>query len=267
MRFARFMKKAPLIGAFFLLGTWLTSAGAANCEAPADSTLVKIRYVHDGDTFVLADDTRVRLIGINTPELGRDGKPDQPLAIRARDKVRQLLFQAGNRAQLLVGQQPRDKYKRQLANLWLPDGRNLTATLLELGLGWQIAIPPNVSFVDCYARAESSARQTKKGVWQVPAYQLQSSTKLSLRDTGFQRIGGHIIRVNHAGGATWINLEGRFAIRISDKSRQWFQQLPDSNWVGRELEASGWVYQVRGELRMNVRHPIMLRLQGGRSRP
>lgn len=261
MRVTRLQKKVPLVGAFFLLGVWSTTVGATDCEAPADSIPVKVRYIHDGDTFVLADDTRVRLIGINTPELGRDGKPAQPLAIRARDAVRQLLFQAGNRARLLPGPQPRDKYRRQLANLWLPDGRSLTAVLLESGLGWQVAIPPNVRFADCYTAAASTAKQAKKGVWQVAAYRPKPSASLSLRDTGFQRVSGRIIRVNHGGGATWINFEGRFAARIPDKSRQEFQQLPDNKWLGRKLEVSGWVYQVRGELRMNVGHPAMLRLK------
>ena len=260
MRFLRLMKKAPLVGAFFVLGAWQAPVSADSCERPANTTLVKVRHVQDGDTFVLADNTRVRLIGINTPELSRDDQPAQPLSIRARDRVRQLLFQSGNHAQILVGQQPKDKHKRQLANLWLPDGRNLAATLLEAGLGWQVAIPPNVRFVDCYTAAESTARQTEKGVWQQTDYHDRPSAGLSLRDTGFQHVKGRIIRVNHGGGATWINLEGSFAIRIPDNSQNWFRQMPDSSWVGRELEVRGWAYQVRGELRVTVEHPAMLSL-------
>jgi len=254
------MKKAPLVGAFFVLGAWLAPVSADSCEPPTDTTLVKVRHVQDGDTYVLADDTRVRLIGINTPELSRDNQPAQPLSIRARDRARQLLFQSGNHAQALVGKQPKDQHNRQLANLWLPDGRNLAAVLLEAGLGWRVAIPPNVRFTECYAAAESTARQEKKGVWQLDAYHDRPSVDLSLRDTGFQHVKGRIIRVNHGGGATWINLEGRFAIRIPDKSRQWFKQLPDSSWIGRELEVRGWIYQVRGELRVTIEHPAMLSL-------
>jgi endonuclease YncB( thermonuclease family) len=258
MGYFRLMKKAPLVGAFFMLGGWYAAAGADNCKPPADTTLVKVRYVQDGDTFVLADDTRLRLIGINTPELANDGKPAQPLSIRARDRARQLLFQSGNRAQLLPGKQPEDQHKRQLAYLWLPDGRNLSAVLLEAGLGWQVAIPPNVRFSECYVAAESNARKNSKGVWQLAGYHNRPSARLGLRDTGFQHVKGRIIRVNRGGGATWVNLEGRFAIRIPDNSRKWFRQMPDNSWVGRELEVRGWVYQVRGELRVTVEHPAML---------
>ena len=34
-----------------------------------------VDYIHDGDTLRLRDGRRVRLIGINTPELTRDNKP------------------------------------------------------------------------------------------------------------------------------------------------------------------------------------------------
>jgi endonuclease YncB( thermonuclease family) len=260
MRFCRLIKKAPLVGAFFVLGLWLTPVSADTCKSPADTTLVKVRHVQDGDTIILADGTRIRLIGINTPELGHDDRPAQPLSIRARDRVRQLLFQSGNSAQVLVGKQPKDNHKRQLAHLWLPDGRNLAAILLEAGLGWQVAIPPNVRLANCYTAAESTARRNKKGVWQEPDYHDRRSTDLGLRDSGFQHVKGRVIRVNRGGGATWINLEGRFAIRIPDNSSKWFRQMPDSSWIGRELEVRGWAYQARGELRMTIEHPAMLDL-------
>ena len=269
MRFLRLIKKAPLVGAFFVLGVWLSPVSADSCEPPANTTLVKVRHVQDGDTLVLADDTRVQLVlQLEDSQraaltAGHDNLPAQPLSIRARDRVRQLLFQSGNHAQMLVGQQPKDKHKRQLANLWLPDGRNLTAVLLEAGLGWLVAIPPHVRCTECYAAAESTARQDEKGVWQQTDFHDRPSAGLSLRDPGFQHVKGRIIRVNHGGGATWINLEGRFAIRIPDKSRQWFKQLPDSNWIGRELEVRGWAYQTRGELRMTIEHPAMLGLTAG----
>jgi hypothetical protein len=68
------------------------------------------------------------------------------------------------------------------------------------------------------------------------------------------------VRVNHGGGATWINLQGRFAVRIPDEDLQEFQQAPAQNWIGRELEVRGWVYQTRGELRVTISHPANLRL-------
>lgn len=252
------LQKAPLVGAFFVLATWLWPVLADDCAPPADARTVKVRFVHDGDTLVLTDDTRVRVIGINTPEVARDGRPAEPLAIRARDRLRQLVFQNSNKLRLLPGEQKRDRHGRTLAYLWLPDGTDVSAELLRQGLGWLVAIPPNIRQVACHQAAEAEARTARRGVWQLDAYKPRASASLSLRTEGFQRIRGKVVRVNHGGGATWINLEGRFAIRIRDKDLPLFTSPPNRTWVGKELEVRGWVYQSRGELRANIGHPANL---------
>jgi micrococcal nuclease len=254
------LKKAPLVGAFFMLYAWLWPALADGCAPPGDAQLVKARFVHDGDTLMLSDNTRVRLIGINTPEVAHDQQPAEPLAIRARDRLRQLLFQNNDQLLMLPGEQKRDRHGRALAYLWLPDGTYITADLLRAGLGWLVAIPPNVSFIDCHKAAEDTARAAQLGVWKLDAYKPKDSASLNLRTEGFQRVRGRIVRVNQGGGATWINLQGRFAIRIRDKDLPLFTQPPTPKWIGHELEVRGWVYQSKGELRVNIGHPANLQL-------
>jgi micrococcal nuclease len=243
-------RKAPWIGAFFLLLGWQQTAVAGACAPPSGAEPVQIRYVRDGDTLVLADNRKIRLIGINTPEIGQDGRPAQALAIEARDRLRQLLFEQGNKAQAVYG-----------ADLWLTDGRNLSAEMLREGLGWAITIPPNTRFLDCYVESEQSARAAARGVWGHRDYAVQTAKQLNLRSNGFQLVKGQAVRVNHGGGATWVNLEGRFAVRIPDEDLHWFSHPPDSSWIGEQVQVRGWVYAVRGELRVTVRHPTALELQ------
>ena len=53
-----------------------------------DPVLVKVNYVVDGDTFFAQfpdGEEKIRLIGINTPELGFDGMEDECYAADARD--------------------------------------------------------------------------------------------------------------------------------------------------------------------------------------
>ena len=239
-------KEALLSGAFFLLLAQLIPAAAEPCGPPGDAPLVKVRYVHDGDTLVLADDTRVRLIGINTPEVGSDGQPAQPLAIRARDHLRQLLFKHNNQVRLQEGEQRQDQHRRTLAYLWLPDGTDISSDLLRAGLGWPVAIPPDTRFLDCHEQAETEARQAQRGVWARGAYPALKSASLGLRTSGFQRVRGRVVRINHGGGATWINLQGRFAVRIPDEDLHEFRQPPTQDWIGRELEVRGWVVSDEG---------------------
>jgi len=198
------LKKAPA-GAFFVLvcGAWSTAALALDCGPPADAETVRVRYVYDGDTLTLENDRKIRVIGINTPELARDNKPAEPLSIRARDRLRQLVFTSGNRVQLVYGEQRKDRYGRYLADLWDSRNRSLTEQLLSEGLGWQAVITPNVRLLDCYRAAQNRARKAARGVWGHPAWKARKASDLTLRDTGFQRVHGRVTRINRGGRATW----------------------------------------------------------------
>ena len=105
------------MGAFFVCGLVFFAGDLfADCSAhQANLEPATVRYVSDGDTVVLTDQRRVRLIGINTPELGHKGNPNQPLAIRARDQLRALLFTENNRVKLRLGKEKQDRHGRWLA--------------------------------------------------------------------------------------------------------------------------------------------------------
>ncbi len=253
-------KKAPRSGVFFLLLIFSPGIYAAACTPPASADTVKVRQVYDGDTLTLSDGRRVRLIGINTPEMTSKTRPGEPLAIEARNRLRQLLFQHGNRVQIVVGKEPKDRYGRTLGHLWLPGDESITATLLREGYGWTITVPPNVGYLDCYQSAEETARERGNGVWKHSRYQPVQSTDLKLSSSGFQRVRGAITRVNRGGGALWINLEGRFAVRIPEADLEWFPDPPERSWIGRKIEVRGWLYSVKGELRTNVHHPAALQV-------
>ena len=243
-----------------LLG-WQQTALAGGCARPTAAEPVLVRYVPDGDTVILANNRKIRLIGINAPEAQQDGQPAQALAIEARDRLRRLLFEQGNKAHAVYGLNEKDRHGRYLAHLWLPDGTNLSAQLLRDGLGWAVAIPPNTRFLDCYIESEHLARDARSGVWGHRDHVARSSTQLNLRSAGFQRVTGRVVRVNHGGGATWVNLDGRFAVRIPDEDLRWFRDPPDSSWIGKEVEVRGWLYAAKGESRISVRHPAALELR------
>ena len=79
------LKKALSTSAFLFLSALVSIVPAAPRET------AHVRHVIDGDTFVLSDNQHVRLLGINAPELGKDGAPDQPLALDARTRLKNLI--------------------------------------------------------------------------------------------------------------------------------------------------------------------------------
>ena len=101
-----------------------------------------MRRVVDGDTLVLSNDERVRLIGVDTPEVHESAKlyrdaertEQDVTTIRALGKqasaFTKSLIPSGTQVRLEYDQQPRDKYNRLLAFVWLPDGRMVNETII-----------------------------------------------------------------------------------------------------------------------------------------
>lgn len=131
----------------------------------------EVLRVIDGDTFELSvpdgerATTRVRLWGVNTPEMGRPAEdlPPQPGAEAATAFTRDLL--AGQRVTLhLQSHRLRGGYGRLLAYVELPDGRFLNAALIENGLSkhddrW------GHDRAEQYEALEKQAREGRKGLW------------------------------------------------------------------------------------------------------
>jgi micrococcal nuclease len=264
--FARYPQKAPQLGAF--LHSWVRPryfsvpfllvltvflpplASAAHTEAAS------IRHVVDGDSVILTDQRQVRLIGINAPELGKDGKPDEPLAGAARDRLRVLV--QGKSVRLVLEAEPRDHYGRWLAHLELPDGSSVEEILLKEGLASAIAIPPNVSEWRRLFEAESGARAVRLGIWGNPYTAAIPVEALDAAHTGFHFVRGRVTHVGHSQKYVYLDLSPLFALRIAQADwKRYFHERPE-DWRGVQIEARGWISEQNGRLHMGIGHPAML---------
>lgn len=239
-------------------GLFPAAAQAVVCRADGIAEIARVQYVHDGDTLILDDRRKVRLIGIDTPELGRDGRPDQPWAVAARDALRRLLANHGSRVQLRFDQERHDRYGRLLAHLYLMDGRSVEAWLLEQGLALQLVVPPNTGNLACYRRAEQAARQARRGLWSHPRYQVRDSHALPRTAAGLRIVRGRVGRIGQGRYNVWLDLPGGVALRIPRSDLEFFDGLDLQSLRGREVEARGWLQRRKGEWRMTIRHPAAL---------
>ncbi|MES9852762.1 MAG: thermonuclease family protein [Candidatus Thiodiazotropha sp. L084R] len=254
-------EKAPQCGAFLFLAYifFLTlpspSLGASGCR-PCEGTLHEVSRVVDGDTLILKSGEKVRLIGINTPELGHWGKSEQPGAQASKTFLQGLISLNRGEVRVCPGVEKQDRYGRQLAHLSGQDGQNLAAQLLAEGLGWAIAVPPNLSRKDCYFDAETKARDKRLGVWrEVPT----RASSLRGNETGFHHVEGRIVRVGESRSALWLNLDGPLALRITWRDWKAFGIDDPEQLTGHSLEARGWLYQRKGEQRLRIRDPSSIR--------
>ena len=235
---AGLLKKASLAGAFFVSGIWLADVSAAPlCPAPAALSYAQVQRVVDGDTLRLKDGRSVRMIGLNAPETGKKGRPAEPFAEAARKRLQTLVAQSDGRVGLLAGKQARDRYGRTLAHVFGADGSNLEARLLADGLGFQVAIAPNVALLDCQQAAERSARKARLGLWrQSPVLAPQQ-----IRRSGFALVSGTVSQVRRNQGGLWIDLQGGLVLNIALRQLPTFDQKQLARLQGAQVEARGWV--------------------------
>jgi micrococcal nuclease len=256
-----FYGRAPLRGALFIFSALLATASLAagpECPLPAGSEHVRVERVLDGDTLRLADDRRLRLIGINAPESRRGEHPPQPLAAAAGAALETLLGQQGYRLTLHYDRSRLDHYGRLLAHTSLPDGSNPAEHLLEQGLATALAVPPNTGMADCYRRVEQRARAARRGIWVLPGYRSVTAAELRPDARGFRLVEGRIREVRHSRHSVWLQLDGPLAARIARRDLEHFPvDYPDS-LQGQRVEVRGWLKADGDGLKITIRHPAAI---------
>lgn len=243
------LRRVPVVAGALLLFAVFFAVAAPQGEA------AQVAQVIDGDTLLLADGRLVRLIGINAPELGKDGAFDEPLARAAQTLVAQLTV--GQRVRLEFDREPVDRYGRLLAHVFLPDGRSLQEILLRQGLAFAVAVPPNLARLAAYQAAEEEARRAGRGVWGHPAYAPIPAEEV--RASGFRIVTGRVVRVGHSGFGYFFDLAPHFTLVVEREDwARYFGGGDPERMRGKTVIARGWVTEYNQQLRLRLRHPAML---------
>ena len=134
---------------------------AADPAEPGERRSARVTKHTDGDTLWLSGIGKVRLIGVDTPEVyggvecyGREASAFVERTLPLGSEVRYQL-----------GVDDRDRYERALAYVWLRDGRFLNRLLAARGYAQPLTVPPNVEYEDVFVRAARRAREAGRGLW------------------------------------------------------------------------------------------------------
>lgn len=139
-------------------------AGGDATAIPAGDDRTVARVV-DGDTIVLDDDVRVRLIGIDTPETKDPRRPVECFGQEASAHMIKLL-PAGTRVRVVYDVERTDRYGRTLAYLYrASDGLFVNAAMVRDGFASAYTVPPNVAHADEFVALNREARETGRGLW------------------------------------------------------------------------------------------------------
>lgn len=188
----------------------VANADAGSLSWVTQDRWVTVQRVIDGDTFVTRKGERVRLLGINAPEIQHDASPAEPYGDAAHQALRGLI--SGQQVRLSFDQEKKDKYGRTLAHVYLRDGRWVNAEMLSLGSAFVYTFSPNVKQANALMAFEQAAEQQRIGLWQDKRWQVLSPDDLSPAMLGqFRLIRGSVSR---KGTKRWVFFMGKLAVSI-----------------------------------------------------
>ena len=147
-----------------------TTAAAITTDVASDendttdatvATATVVRVV-DGDTIELSDGSRVRYIGINTPELKHAGTAEECFAAEAKAANERLVLNKAVRLERDVSET--DRYGRLLRYVYIDD-TFVNLALVSDGFAYASPYPPDVEHNDDFRTAMTAAREQRKGLW------------------------------------------------------------------------------------------------------
>jgi len=224
-----------------------SGAQAGTFSIIGQSHWVSAAYIFDGDTFRTRSGERIRLLGINTPEVAHNDQREQAYAKEAKRRLSQLIL--GKSVQLRLDREKQDKYGRTLAQVYLRDGRWVNKILVAEGLAHVYTFAPNFHWTDALLRSEQIARRDMRGLWKSSRFRVLDASEISPRHIGqFHLVRGYVDAVQ----AWRFRLGKKLTVSIPRKSRQWFT-LSD-------LPQHGQKVILRGVIRTSVTGHLFLAL-------
>ena len=239
------------------------------CRAEAESgTVVE---VIDGDTIVVAlpeGRRKVRLLGVDTPELGREDHKAEAMGQEAAAFTRSLAH--GQVVRLVTDSRAdeRDVYGRALRYVFLPDGRLLNLLIVAEGFG-QVYTRSDFERIEEFRAAERAARESGRGLWGADALHELSADEAAAHVGAVARVCGAVASTHYAadtrGRPTFLNL-GRpyphqlLTVVIWGADRDRFK-APEKRYADQHVCVTGEIETRNGKPQIVVDDPTQISLQ------
>ena len=167
-----------LFMAFVMIASYLYKQFSLPKEEPyLREGVYDVERVVDGDTLLLSNGIRVRLMGVDTPETVKPHSEVEPFGPEATAFTKQAIAQNGNRVFIRLDCDRFDKYGRNLAFVYLGESDSadvvfLNEELVRAGLAKAImTFNYSMSIKRRLYKAQKEAIANRRGVWSLPENQ------------------------------------------------------------------------------------------------
>lgn len=150
----------------------------------------KVLYAADGDTIwvdINGVEEKIRFVGVNTPELAKDGNPAEFMAEEAKNFTSNAL--KDKEIYLEKDITDRDKYDRMLRYIWLKkptanptkediEEKTLNGILVKNGYAYSNYYKPDTKYQKYLDKLEKTAQDKSLGIWSDPTNPIISEEKV-----------------------------------------------------------------------------------------
>ena len=242
---------------------FLLIGAIVGCTQQAD-TISGVEII-DGDTFRLVTGEKVRLIGIDAPELS------QPGGEMSREYLAHLLL--GKPIILKKGSEDRDKYNRLLRFVYI-NGLCINEEMIRQGYAEARYLPEN-PIREYYLQLEIQAEITKAGLWSdnvfQPRFCLDWDSNLpviswSEADDYYNQyviIEGTIVDTCNSGIVCFLNFHTNyqyFTAVIFACDFSGFPYPPDIYYLDRKVQIIGIIKEYKGSPEIIVKTPDQIKI-------
>lgn len=135
--------------------------GARN---PVIEENILVKQITDGDTIILEDDSRVRLIGIDAPELKHEGLniKQECYGAESKDYLKSLI--EGKRINLEKDRTDLDRYGRKLRYIYY-NSTLVNDIIVKNGYAKSYPYPPDIKYQPILDASQQLAKTNKIGMW------------------------------------------------------------------------------------------------------
>jgi micrococcal nuclease len=255
-------------GVFFLLlflSFFFLAAVASilpQIRAGADSGSGVVVTVYDGDTiriqFSDGSSERVRLIGVNSPELS-DLREDVAFWAFLAKRF-SFFYLYGQKVRLTYDQTRVDRYGRTLAYIWTDREKLFNEFIIRRGFAYVfLAFPFRSDIQQLFREAQLEARREERGLWRKDEPEVISSAEARSHLGKYIAVRFKCSSAEERRPFVYLSTEGRdFEALIPRNRKQFFTGL--KNYLSQDLVVTGFLEEFKGRPQIVAFFPRQLRL-------
>ena len=228
----------------------------------AEDTLICTAVI-DGDTFRLETGEKVRLIGIDAPELSQPGGEE------SREYLTHLILNKG--VSLETGQEDRDKYNRLLRFVYI-GSTCINEEMIKQGYAEARYLTDSIR--KYYIQLEIKAETAKAGLWSENIFQPRLNLRwgdeipvIDWKDADkyynqYVIIEGTIVNTFNSGNVCFLNFDTnyQFTAVIFASDFPGFPFIPEVFYLGKTVQIIGIIKEYKGSPEIIVKTPDQIRI-------